>query len=225
TLYYVDPARPEDVFLFVPELRRVLRVSSKSRCAPANNSDFTYDDFRSGFNGGIARFSATYLRDQPILSLIYSEPHLYGNLSNFYPLFFPRPIIGKWEVRNTQVIDTRRVPSQQAGYCYGKQIMYVDKYSYNILWKDLYDPHMKFFKTDMVNHLAQAVPQEGMQYETGNWIQTIWNFDADHLTSTVTADTAGGGERNNQDCRNVDGANYDNIERYSTVDGLTQVMR
>lgn len=225
TLYYVDQTRPEDDFLFLPSMRRVIRESSNSRCAPAAGTDFVFDDFRGGFNGGITRFQADYLRDQSILSLVNADPAVYGNTANYYPIMFPKPEVGKWEVRATQVIDTRRVPSMRAGYCYGKQIMYIDKASYNLIWKDLYDPAMKFAKIDMVEHIAGRVPQEGMQLETGNTVQTMWNVQREHLSFFSTAGSSRRGIIYNEQCRNLNGVNYDDIDHYSTVSGLTQTMR
>ncbi len=225
TLYYVDQTRAQDDFLFLPSMRRVIRESSNSRCAPAGGTDFVYDDFRAGFNGGITRFQADYLRDQPILALVNADPSVYSNVPNYYPIMFPKPELGKWEVRETQVIDTRRIPSMRAGYCYGKQIMYVDKATYNLIWKDLYDPNLKFSKIDMVEHIAAAVPEEGMQLETGNSVQTMWNLQREHLTFFATAGPSRRGIVNNELCRNLNGVNYDDINHYSTVSGLTQTMR
>src|SRR5262249_7261252 len=119
----------------------------------------------------------------------------------------------------------RRIPSMQSGYCYGKQIMYIDKDSYNLIWKDLYDPEMKFAKADMVNHIASEVPHQGMQFETGNTVQTMWNLQREHLTFFNTAGGSGKGIVNNELCRNLNGVDYDDVAHYSTVSGLTQTMR
>ena len=56
------------------------------------------------------------------------------------------------------------------GYCYGRQVMYVDKYSFNILWKDIYDTSMNLWKIDMIEHIASEVAGEGIQFETSNWV-------------------------------------------------------
>jgi hypothetical protein len=224
TIYYIDPAKAEDVYIFVPQLRRVLRGSTNSRCAPVAGSDFTPDDF-TGFSGGIARFQAEYLRDQRILTLTNSDPHRYGQLANYYPLYFPKPEVGKWETRDTYVIDTRRISSQKSGYCYGKQIMYVDKSTFVIFWKDIYDPHMKLFKLQMANRFATPVPREGLQLSNGNAIEIMWNLDTAHMSAFMTAGPDGRGQFSNEECRNLDGVNYDDIARYSMPSGLTQVMR
>ncbi|MGH7906276.1 MAG: DUF1329 domain-containing protein [Candidatus Binataceae bacterium] len=224
TLFYSDPERPEGDFLFIPKLRRVLRQSANSRCVAIQGTDFTSDDL-TGFNGGIARFQADYLRDQPVLTIVNSQPTAFGNLANYYPDFFPSPRIGKFEARDTYVIDTRRIPSERQGYCYGKQIMYVDKYTFGVLWKDLYDDNMKLIKVMMANKIAGPVPHEGMQFFNGNAIETMWDLNQGHVSTFLTAAPGGGALSANQDCRNVDGVNYDDIGRYCTVGGLTQVMR
>jgi hypothetical protein len=225
TLYYVDPARPEDDFLFVPTLRRVIRESANSRCAPAFGSDWTPDDFKGGFNGGIAIFDADYLRDQPVLTLVNADPRTFGTLSNYYSILFPKPAIGKWEVHDTYVINARRIPSMRAGYCYGKQIMYIDKQNFIIVWKDVYDSHLKFAKMEMDEHIATSVPNEGIQWETNNTIETVWDPERKHMSWWATTGPGGRGIFANEKCRNVDGENYDDVQRYSTVGGLTQVMR
>jgi hypothetical protein len=225
TLFYTDYNRPEADFVFVPQLRRVIRQSSNSRCAPITNGDFTPDDL-SGFNGGITRFQSEYLRDQPILTLVDADPKAYGVQSNYYlPLFFPKPVLGNWEIRDSYVIDLRRVPSQRAGYCYGKIITYIDKHSFVVLWKDLYNTDMRLFKINMSLKIAAPVQNAGIQYSNGNVIEAMWDIDKNHCTLFVTTMPGGTGIRNGKACRNVDGVNYDDINQYSTVGGLTQVMR
>ncbi len=224
TLYYVDPAKQEDEFIFAPKLRRVIRGSSNSRCGPVNGGDFTPDDFE-GFHGGIARFDANYMKDQPVLSLVSADPKIYGNLSNYYSIYFPKPAVGKWEVRDSYVIDVRRVPSLRAGYCYGRRIMWIDKASFNASWADLYDPEMKMCKITMSEKIAAPTSTEGMQLASGNTIETAWNIQTGHLTAWITSGPGGRGLINQQACTNVDGVNYDDVQQYSTVGGLTQIMR
>ena len=224
-LYYADPTKPEDEFIFVPQLRRVLRGSSNSRCAPVSGSDFAPDDF-SAFSGGIARFQADFLHDQRIFVLATAEPALYGKTSNYYfPIFFPKPVIGKWELRDDYVIDARRIPSDRAGYCYGKQILYVDQQAYTITWKDAYDTSFRLYKVEMSERLARPVPNEGIQFNGGNAIEVMWDLDKHHLTAFITATPEGKSVVSNDACRDVSGVNYDDIERFSTPGGLSQVMR
>ncbi len=224
-VYYADPAKPEGQYIFIPQLRRVLRGSSNSRCAPVSGSDFALDDF-SAFSGGITRFQADLLREQPIVALVNAEPLNYGKPSNYYfPSFFPKPEIGKWEVRDNYVLDVRRIPSDRIGYCYGKQMIYVDKEAYTASWKDAYDPNMRLFKIEMSERIARPVPKENIQFNSDNAIEIMWDLDKHHLSAFITATPDGKSVLDNEDCRNVDGVNYDDVERFCTPGGLTQVMR
>src|SRR5205807_8691725 len=55
TITYADPARPEDVYVFLPALRRYQPISAAARCAAFAGMDFTDEDFRSGFDSNLAR--------------------------------------------------------------------------------------------------------------------------------------------------------------------------
>jgi hypothetical protein len=190
-VYYEDPAKPEAEYIFIPQLRRVLRGSSNSRCAPVSGSDFALDDF-SVFSGGIARFQAELAREQHILALVNSEPSLYGKPANHYfPLFFPKPEIGKWEVRDNYVLDVRRIPSDRTGYCYGKQMLYVDKEAYTASWKDGYDTSFKLFKVEMSERIARPIPKEHIQFNSNNAIETMWDLNKHHLSAFITATPEG----------------------------------
>ncbi|MGH7905980.1 MAG: DUF1329 domain-containing protein, partial [Candidatus Binataceae bacterium] len=227
TIYYLDPTKPEDVYLFIPALRRSLRLSTAARCSPFIGSDLTQDDPRTGFNGGIARFDAKYIRDQNILTIVNSGPKDFGNPAYFYPsCLFPTPKVGKWEVHSTWLIDTRRIPSQRKGYCYGKQMMWVDKYDGNLLWKDNYDTSMRLWKSALLVHIASPVPGQGIQFETGNFIEVWYDQQNDHMSWYVTSDPQGRWYLANQACKNANGVDYyDNVKQYNTVAGLAQVMR
>ena len=54
TAFYEDQTKLEALWSFIPSLRRVLRNSSNSRCAPSFG-DFARDDVRGGFPGGALR--------------------------------------------------------------------------------------------------------------------------------------------------------------------------
>jgi hypothetical protein len=60
-----DSTQPVDLYVFVPALRRSLRLSTTARCSPAFGSDFVYDDTRLGaFNGSFTMFDGKFIRDQ-----------------------------------------------------------------------------------------------------------------------------------------------------------------
>jgi hypothetical protein len=225
TIYYADPLSEEDTFLFIPALRRSLRLSDAARCAPFVGTDDTQDDIRMNWNGGIARWDAKFLGEKPILTLTTSDPRVLGQESNYYaPIFFPKPAIGTWETRDSWIIDVRRIPQQRAGYCYGKQILYVDKETAQAFWKDVYDSNMRFWKTEAAEVLATPVPHEGMHFTINFWLAT-YDMQNSHLTAAWTASPSGQWDATNEDCRNYEGRNFDNVAEYSTAGGLSLILR
>src|SRR5262249_30272396 len=59
TVFWQDNLKDEDDYIFVPTLRRVLRLSSSARCAPLLGSDLVRDDQRFGWNGGVGKFAGS----------------------------------------------------------------------------------------------------------------------------------------------------------------------
>ncbi len=226
TVYYTDPAKLNDLFMFIPALRRTLRLSTGARCAPWAGTDWIQDDTRlGGWNGGITNVEVKFLRMQNILSFVYApDPKVWADWDNFYPrLFLPKPIVGKWEVRPVYVIDVRRDPAMQKNYCLGKRIQYLDKETFVPLWNDLYDKQMKLWK--MLPYLSPAVPipHEGVQINSQNMITGIYDVQNDHLTWSIT-NMNGQYVKGNEDCRNHMGRDF-TTSLYDTVSGLSEIMR
>ena len=55
---YTDPSKPQDIFVFIPALRRSQHVSASARCTPYPGTDATSDDYRFGFNASLAEMKA-----------------------------------------------------------------------------------------------------------------------------------------------------------------------
>jgi hypothetical protein len=220
-IFYQDLQRPEADYVFVPALRRSLRLASTARCSPLFGTDYTHDDARAGFNGNISIFQAHFLRDQKILAIndLTTADGTYP--ANYdMPLGWAKPSWGRWSLRETYVIDVRRIPSEASGYCYGKRIMWVDKYVLHEIWTDLYDSNMKLWKIMMVAGAPKKI-QGRMSSVVGTLFVGMWDMQNDHSTLAFTADGHGGDIV-------VDNAvpkEYEDITRYCTPAGLMQIMR
>jgi len=221
TIFWQDDQKPEDDYTFLVNLHRTLRLSTGARCAPMFGTDYARDDAHLGFNGGTARFQAKWLHDQKIIALTQMNT-AEGTYPDNYdmPLGFAKPSWGQWEVRDAYVIDVRRIPSEAAGYCYGKRIMYVDKALQHEVWSDLYDPDMHLWKI-MQFAFAPKLMNGGESSEIGSVWSAIWDFQKRHATIAFTADGPGRDMLVDEQVPKQ----YENIERYSTPGGLTAVMR
>ena len=93
---------PESNYVFVPALRRSLRISVSARCAPLLGTDWTHDDQKPGFNGGLAIFDADFLREQKVLALVSMTAADANFPANYdMPLAFAKPSWGPWSLRST----------------------------------------------------------------------------------------------------------------------------
>ncbi|HUN58390.1 MAG TPA: DUF1329 domain-containing protein [Candidatus Binataceae bacterium] len=186
-LFYVDQeAHPfPDTFVFVPALRRSLRLSSTARCSPVYGFDWTYDDAKTnGFNGNTAVYNGDFLGDREILTLAHFNNNG-GKFPDNYdmPLGFPKPSWGNWEIRHMAVDDVHRIPSEAAGYCYSSRIIYADKEHWNGDWVDLYDSNRKLWKSIAYYNGAGVIPGLGQSWTTvssmamdfQNSHETIWS--------------------------------------------------
>ena len=228
TMFYRDNQSWQDEYVFVPSLRRSMRLSSTARCSPLLGSDLAQDDAQvTGFNGGIAFFDAKYLQSKKIIALTgaYNYLEVGQNFpNNFYqPLMFPTPAMGKWQVRDADVLDIRRVPSEAPGYCYGKRILYIDNHYHTGLWQDLYDSNMKLWKVALlaVPDAAKVPGVPGGLAPGLDGFFTMWDVQNDHLTVITGLNEKGEGYQVNSNAP----SEYQDLVKYTTPSGLQQIMR
>ncbi|MBF6569750.1 MAG: DUF1329 domain-containing protein [Candidatus Binataceae bacterium] len=222
TLYYADPTKTEDLFLFIPALRRTLRLSAAARCSPFVGTDFTQDDVKQLFNGGIVRFDADYRGVRKTLHLTDADPHAWPDPNNYYqPVFFPKPTVGKWEVRDNYVLDVKRIPSQRKGYCYGSRMLYVDTQQLIQTWADIYDESLKLWKIYSFQSFGFPVGDQGKQLYSGGFVVDGWDMQNTHMTGWLVVPPFG----NDDLCMKMNGSNYADAKQYSSVAGLSMIMR
>ncbi len=223
TVYYDDISKPQDTFLFIPALRRSLRLSTAARCSPFNGSDYIYDDTRHGnFNGNLTLFDADYLGERMMLEQaprVSNDAQVLNNLNNYYqPLLVLKPQFGAWEIRKTWVINVHPIPSYAKGYCISKRILFIDQQAYSASLVDRYDVNGKLWKPGWGGEAIFNVPGIGRVWTNGGYA-VIYDLQAQHM-GWVSLAFAG-----NQDCRNVDGVDYTNIEHFSSLSALASIMR
>jgi len=225
TIFWKDFGQDEDDYVFVPSLRRSLRLSASSRCSPLFGSDMVKDDSRVGYDSGLAVMTADYLGTRKIISnseLTNADGIFPGNY--FMPLGFAKPSWGAYQVRPTYIIDTRRVPSLRPGYCYGSKMMYVDAQFNQQMWEDIYDTNLKLWKIISIARKPDVlVPAEGLTPLGGGIIEQFWDVQNDHVSHVLTAnpDGATDGLRLNEKVP----PQYNDISKYSTPGGLMTIMR
>jgi hypothetical protein len=216
---YVDLTRPEDVYAFLPSLRRYQPVASSGRCAETEGMDWTAEDFRSGLDSTMAELQAIYVGHKKILALVdFTAPDNPFPDGFFMPLVWPKPSWAKWQLRDVDVIEVSKIPSKAAGYCYGKRLMYIDAHNFSPLWQELFDTHMNLWKFQTTMPQRIRVPGIGPAVSPGVDIELIWDIQRDHAS-------AGGESAGSVFVNEQAPAEFQDVPRYTTPAGLNLIMR
>jgi Protein of unknown function (DUF1329) len=229
-IYFTDPTRIQEIWSFVPSLRRPLRLSASARCAPAAGSDATTEDQKSGFNmllsetyGTLVAHKMTLISNS--LNVPYPTPidfadantlHVWGVDKGFaWP-----PAPAKWDLGETWVVEGRRVTEKLPGYCYGNRRLYIDARDFHMSGEDLYDMGNKLWKIDIL--FSRLHPNGyGDMYETGsgNYVADVVDLQNQHMT--VAEELNDHSSLANTD---VDPALW-SVARYGSPTGLLEIMK
>jgi uncharacterized protein DUF1329 len=225
TLFWQDNLKDEDDYAFVPALRRSLRLSSSARCAPLLGTDMVKDDQRVGWNGGVGKFVGKWLRDQKLLTLVKMNGAAAGHFPEEYDgvLGWPKPSWGEWETRDTYVVDVRRIPELAPGYCYGSRVDYVDKQYYGNIAEDIYDSNMKLWKVMWVGSTPTQLDNYGEQLGACGIVENYWDVQNDHVSYITSFNPKSPGMCTLWDKQIP--AQWNNVTKYATPAGLSQLMR
>ncbi len=160
-LWIYDDDRPSTMFAYVPMLRRIRRVSPAARSNPFLGSDFCTDD-TNAWTGKNQTMEWKLIGEGTILAPFSSPskhtvtPESNGTLK----LQFPQLRIGfmdkEWKGAPWAPIDMAWHPLEvwiveafpkDPYYNYGRQLFYVDKSTYSLWYKEIYDRSGEYWKT------------------------------------------------------------------------------
>ncbi len=228
-IYFVDPTRIQEIWSFVPSLRRPLRLSASARCAPAVGSDATTEDQKSGFNMLLSESYGTLVAHKMTLMMNSIKPdyptaidftnpatlHLWGgDTGTPWP-----PAPAKWDLGETWVVEARRVKEKLPGYCYGNRRVYIAAQDFKLSGEELYDMGDKLWKT--IVQFSRLHPNGyGDIFETGsgNYIIPIIDYQNVHQTYSESADA------NNLANTQVEPPLW-SVARYASPSGLLEIMK
>lgn len=154
---FIDSSKPDDTYLYLPSMRRVLRAEATQRSTPVTGSTLSMDDFNC-FDGRIPDFRYTLVAEQKILAVADSKigPKAGKNVKNDLPIEFDN-----YELRDVYVVD---VVSKNPKYPQSKKRIWVDKESLWAYWGVAYDRAGKLWK--IMQHGTKSWPLPGGQQGT-----------------------------------------------------------
>ncbi len=134
---YDDPKKADDLYIYIPSIRRIRRATTTERCQTLAPSEFNLDDINS-FNGKITDFNYKLLGSKKMLANMSQEHQPYHRKHGDY-----LPLDEKWEVIDTYVLE---ITPKDPSYCYPKKILYINKMTYDNVWFQVWDKKGEYWK-------------------------------------------------------------------------------
>src|SRR5580698_5830796 len=218
---HTDLTRPEEVYVFIPSLRRYQPLSPAARCSPDLGTDETPDDRRYGFDSNLTQLNVEFIGEKKILALIgFTMPK--GRFPEGYdlPLGWPEPSWGKWQLRDVYQVAVSKLPSRSSGYCFARRVMYIDKATSVPLWEDLFDKQMQPNRSLAFFLHTLDIPGIGPQDSSNSMIYAIWDVKTNHATIFAEPGDNAAFYVNQQAPQD-----FTDLNRYTTPNGLSLIMR
>ena len=134
---YDDPKKPDDLYIYIPSIRRIRRATTTQRCQTLAPSEFNLDDINS-FNGKITDFNYKFLGEKKILANLSQEKLPFDRKPGDY-----LPLNEKWEVVDTYVLE---VTPKDPNYCYPKKLLHLNKMTFDTHWTLIWDKKGEYWK-------------------------------------------------------------------------------
>jgi hypothetical protein len=135
---YISPDRPDDSWLYLPNLRRVRRLSNAQRSDALFNQDIDTDSY-FGYSGHIGWMDWKFLGERTLLAPMHGThyPVQWGEGSGDFTFD------DTWEPRRVYVIEgTSKLPQ----YAYAKRVLFVDAETFVVPLSDIYDHSGQLWK-------------------------------------------------------------------------------
>jgi hypothetical protein len=162
-------AKNDDTWVYVPDLRRVRRISTAQRTDSVQGTDFTFDDLRS-FSGIPPQYAWECLGEVDVLAPMNTN-HLaypYSDDYNFGPYGFSFAN-DRWELRHAFIV---RFDPKNDDHPYHHKDIYIDKETYEPMYSFAYDRKRELWKIIWHNHRYSEDQIEDPSGEhTGPWYQ------------------------------------------------------
>lgn len=153
---YLDHTRQDDTWLYVPQLRRVRRLSSAQRSDALFGQDTDQDSYE-GYQGNIAWMDWTFLGETTLLATMHAK-HLPVKWHAPSGDFLHDDV---WEPRKVWIVAGQPKLPQ---YAYSRRVIYLDKEIYRIPYTELYDRAGELWKVWVNNYRFAEFPRAGATY-------------------------------------------------------------
>ena len=186
---YHDPKKQDDMWTYVPSLRRTIRMVSSERANPVRGTAACWDDYY-GFDGKINEFTYKYLGKETNLCLMHQE--LIPAKGDKYFNYFDHPVLDAdpWELWDHHVIE---IKAKDPRYPESKRILWSTVGLYHATAAETYDKRDEFWKGLFQSYkpnkteLGEIGPwmkcQGYSDFRTSYWTGVIGRKDIDYINA------------------------------------------
>ncbi len=174
TWRYLDPIKSDDMWAYIPTLRRTIRMVSSERSNPISGTSMTYDD-QFGWDGNIFNFEYKLIEEKPLIQVVNWREDV---ILSKYPRGYDKPVMNgpdfPYELRDVYVIE---VAPKDSRYPESKRYLWILKENFFPSYFQNYDKSGELWK-GMANVLHKIKTGQG---ETAPWMS---NAITDFKTGT-----------------------------------------
>ncbi|MFQ5849929.1 MAG: DUF1329 domain-containing protein [Candidatus Binatia bacterium] len=146
---YADPNRADDLYLYIPSIRRIRRATTTQRCQTLAPSEFNLDDINS-FNGKITDFNYKFLGEKKVLTNFTEQGLPFRRKKGDY-----LPLDEKWEVQEVYVLE---ITPKDPSYCYPRKVLWIDKTTWESTWTMIWDKKGELWKEQFAFRTPVKLP-------------------------------------------------------------------
>ncbi|MBA3029893.1 MAG: DUF1329 domain-containing protein [Desulfobacteraceae bacterium] len=169
---YADPKKADDIWTYVPTLRRTLRMVSSDRSNPIMGSVKTWDDL-FGFDGRVLEFKYEFQRQIKSIGL-FNQKKLLNDADVgdhvTHPIFTKEP----WEVKDVFVVKIIPVDPR---YPNSHRFIWLPAEHFFPCYQEIFDKKGEFWKGNM-NAFMRIDTKDGQK---GNFMNNSCQFDVKTL--------------------------------------------
>ena len=189
---YLDHTRQDDTWLYVPQLRRVRRLSSAQRSDALFGQDTDQDSYE-GYQGNVAWMDWTFLGEKTVLATMHAK-HLPVKWHAAPGNYMHEDV---WEPRRVWIVAGH---SKLPQYAYSRRVIYLDKEIVRIPYTELYDRAGELWKVWVNNYRFAKAPRTGATYGFDWEVAyrpsiTMVDLQLEHATYCALPSTAFPGEQ------------------------------
>jgi hypothetical protein len=155
---YADPKRPDDLYLYIPSLRRIRRSTTSQRCQTLAPGEYNLDDINF-FNGKITDFNYKFLGEKKALTN-YAQANVPYNRRNGDYL----PVDEGWEVQDVYVLE---ITPKDPNYCTAKRVLWINKITWEPSWGMTWDRKGEYWKEMALFHFPAKQPDDQVVWQEG----------------------------------------------------------